>query len=130
MLPTELAVRSSDVVDGLDRQMVKVVGLEGEGYTLSIDGKAVGDFTKAQLAEGVNLATLATPMAEQASNVHQLTVRRAEAHNHRWRISRCLPGVWQDRRLRQGPRRASTPSKARSRSNNEPPPSPSRTSSS
>jgi lysophospholipase L1-like esterase len=83
--PTALAVRSSDIVTGLDRQMVKVVGLEAESYTLSIDGKPVGDFTKAQLAEGVNLATLATPMAEQASKVHQLTLRRAGAHNHRWR---------------------------------------------
>ena len=83
--PTALAVRSSDVVAGLDRQVVKVVGLDGDGYILSIDGKAIGDFTRAQLAEGVNLATLATPMAEQAGSVHKLTLRRAKAHNDRWR---------------------------------------------
>jgi lysophospholipase L1-like esterase len=83
--PTALAVRSSDIVNGLDRQVVKVVGLNDENYTLSIDGKAVGDFTKGQLADGVNLATLATPMAEQASKVHDLTIQRANAHNHRWR---------------------------------------------
>jgi lysophospholipase L1-like esterase len=84
--PTALAVRSSDIVSGLDRQVVKVVGLEGDKYALSIDGKEVGDFLKSQLAEGVNLATLATPMLDQASNVHQLTLRRANAHNQRWRM--------------------------------------------
>jgi lysophospholipase L1-like esterase len=83
--PTELAVRSSDVVAGLDRQVVKVVGLPDRDYTLSIDGKAIGTFSKAQLTEGVNLATLATPMREQAATVHQLTLKRAKAHQQRWR---------------------------------------------
>jgi hypothetical protein len=83
--PTALAVRSSDVVAGLDRQIVKAVGLDAEKYTLSIDGTAVGDFTKGELAEGVNLATLATPMLAQANDVHRLTNRRAKAHNDRWR---------------------------------------------
>ena len=83
--PTALAVRSSDVVGGLDLQMVKVVGLDRDVYTLSIDGKAVGDFTKAQLGGGVNLATRATPMLGQARHVHQLTLGRATAHNNRWR---------------------------------------------
>jgi lysophospholipase L1-like esterase len=82
---TELAVRSSDIIAGLDREVVKVVGLELDGYTLSVDGKVVGTFTKAQLAEGVNLATLPTPMLEQAVGVHQLTLRRAKVHNQRWR---------------------------------------------
>lgn len=33
----------------------------------------------------MNLATLATPMLEQAAAVHQLTLKRAKAHNQRWR---------------------------------------------
>ena len=83
--PTELAVRSSDIVAGLDRQVVKVVGLDADSHSLSIDGKPVGTFSKAQLAEGVNLATLPTPMLEQAASVHQLTLKRAKAHQQRWR---------------------------------------------
>ena len=83
--PTDLAVRSSDILDGLDRQVVKVVGLAGDGHVLSIDGEPVGTFSKAQLAEGVNLATLPTPMAKQATYVHILTLRRARLHNQRWR---------------------------------------------
>jgi lysophospholipase L1-like esterase len=85
--PTELAVRSSNIVADLDRQVVKVVGLYADviGYTLTIDGEVVGTFTKAQLAEGANLATLVTPMSKQAANVHQLTLKRAKVHNQRWR---------------------------------------------
>jgi lysophospholipase L1-like esterase len=82
---TELAVRSSDIVAALDRQVVKVVGLDRDNYTLTIDGEVVDSFTKAQLAEGVNLATLPTPMLKQAVSVHQLTLKRAKAHNMRWR---------------------------------------------
>ncbi len=82
---TALAVRSSDIVNDLDRQIVKVVGLEKDEYTLMIDGKEIGNYTKAQLAEGVNLATVPTPMLEQAAAVHQLTVKRAKIHNQRWR---------------------------------------------
>jgi lysophospholipase L1-like esterase len=82
---TELAVRSSDIVNALDRQIVKAVGLKAGDYTLAVDDEVVGTFTRDQLAEGVNLATLSTPMAKQAAQVHQLTLRRAKAHNQRWR---------------------------------------------
>jgi lysophospholipase L1-like esterase len=83
---TELAVRSSDVVDALDRQIVKVDGLGSDSdYTLSIDGEPIGTFGKAQLAEGVNLATLPTPMKAQAAKVHQLTLGHANVHQARWR---------------------------------------------
>jgi lysophospholipase L1-like esterase len=83
--PTELAVRSSDIVAGLDRQIVKATGLGNENYSLAIDGEDIGTFSKAQLAEGVNLSSLNTPMSRQAAYVHQLTLRRAKVHNDRWR---------------------------------------------
>jgi hypothetical protein len=82
---TDLAVRSSDVIDALDRQVVKVAGLEADGYALSIDGEPIGTFTNTQLAEGVNLATLPTPMLKQAARVHQLTLSHANLHQTRWR---------------------------------------------
>ncbi len=82
---TDLAVRSSDVIAALDRQVVKVDGLEADNYTLAIDGESVGAFSRAQLAEGVNLATLATPMVKQAAQVHQLTLKHTKVHQQRWR---------------------------------------------
>ena len=82
---TELAVRSSDILPTLDRQIVKVFGLPAKDYTLTIDGKMVGTFSKAQLTEGVNLATLDTPMTQQAADVHKLTLKHNTIHHQRWR---------------------------------------------
>ncbi len=80
-----LAVESSDVVKDLDRQPLKVEGLDKGNYTLKIDGKDVGTFSEQQLADGVNLATRPTPMVEQALGVHQLTLKHNNIHYTRWR---------------------------------------------
>lgn len=82
---TALAIKSSEVVPQLNQQILQVDGLEADEYTLSIDGKAVGQLSKAQLAEGVNLAVLDTPMVEQAKLVHELTLKHNEIHFRRWR---------------------------------------------
>lgn len=80
-----LAVRSSDVMEALNQEPLKVRGLAAGKYALKIDGESVGDFTSEQLAEGVNLATLATPMMRQAMQVHALTLRHNNLHFARWR---------------------------------------------
>jgi hypothetical protein len=69
-----LAVRSSDVVQALDQELLRVSGLTGERYRLKIDGEDIGAFTKGQLSDGINLATLPTPMMRQAADVHALTL--------------------------------------------------------
>ncbi len=82
-----LAVRSSDVVETLDRQSLKVDGLKDGQYALKIDGKELEGhaFTNRELSEGVNLATLPTPMYRQAVLVHELTRRHNDLHSARWR---------------------------------------------
>jgi lysophospholipase L1-like esterase len=80
-----LAIRSSDFVESLDQQPLKVTGLMGSEYALVIDGEEVGVFGKEALAEGVNLATLPTPMARQAAAVHALTLKHNNIHFTRWR---------------------------------------------
>ncbi len=80
-----LAVRSSDVVEALNQQPLKVRGLPAGRYALKIDGESAGDFTAAELAAGVNLAMLPTPMARQAAEVHALTLRHNNIHFTRWR---------------------------------------------
>ncbi len=79
-----LAIESSDFVAALNQQTLKVSGLTGR-QALTIDGKAAGTFSTEELAAGINLATLDTPMRAQASRVLDLTRDRAEAHNQRWR---------------------------------------------
>jgi lysophospholipase L1-like esterase len=80
-----LAVRSSVFVHALDQEPLKVTGLASARYELKIDGDKVGDFTNEQLAEGVNLASLPTPMAKQAARVHDLTIKHNDIHFARWR---------------------------------------------
>lgn len=80
-----LAINSSDLVQALDQQPLKVTGLTAPKYTLKIDGAPVGEFTKAQLAEGVNLVLQPTPMAKQAMEVHKLTIEHNNVHFTRWR---------------------------------------------
>jgi hypothetical protein len=81
-----LALRASDFVEAMDQEPLRVTGLTAARYTLKIDGEVVGTFTKEEFAKGVNLATLATPMAKQAAAVHDLTLRHNIVHFARWRL--------------------------------------------
>lgn len=81
-----LAMQSSDFVEALDQQLLKVTGLKTERYSLMIDGVEAAKFSREQLAAGVNLATLpGTPMMKQAAEVHRLTLQHTATHNYRWR---------------------------------------------
>lgn len=80
-----LTLQSSDFVEALNQEVLKVAGLTGGRYRLKIDGEEIGVFTKEQLAEGVNLATMPTPMTTQALAVHALTSRHNDLHQVRWR---------------------------------------------
>src|SRR5213594_2339399 len=80
-----LAVKSSDFLQALNQETLKVTGLSAANYDLKIDGEETGSFTREQLAEGINLATLPTPMAKQAAEVHKLTLQHNNIHFQRWR---------------------------------------------
>lgn len=80
-----LAVNSSDFMDSLNRETLKVSGLAAGPHTLYIDGDEIATFTAAQLAEGVNLAGLKTPMWAQAARLHHLTLKHNNIHFARWR---------------------------------------------
>jgi lysophospholipase L1-like esterase len=80
-----LAVKSSDFVETLNRQMVRVEGLPAGAYTLRIDGSEVVTASEAEWAAGINLAMLKTPMWEQAARVHALTLKHTGIHQARWR---------------------------------------------
>lgn len=80
-----LAVKSSDFMETLNQQPLKVKGLKAGDYELAIDGEVLGSFSASQLADGINLAAMQTPMAKQAADVHALTLKRSLIHNTRWR---------------------------------------------
>ncbi len=83
--PISLVLRSSDFARALDDEKLTVSGLKSGVYSLKIDGISVGAFNSDELAQGVNLALLDTPMAKQAKEVYDLTVARCDVHNARWR---------------------------------------------
>jgi hypothetical protein len=80
-----LAIHSSDFVQALNQEPLKVRGLTAGRYTLKIDGEPAGIFTAEQLTAGINLAELPTPMMRQAAEVHALTLRHNNVHFTRWR---------------------------------------------
>lgn len=82
-----MALRASDFVEAMDQETLKVTRLTAARHTLKIDGEVIGTFTKDELAKGVNLATLPTPMAKQAAAVHDLTLKHNVVHFARWRMA-------------------------------------------
>jgi lysophospholipase L1-like esterase len=81
-----LAVNSSDVMQALNQELLRITGLANARYRLKIDGEDVGVFTKEQLSDGINLAALpSTPMLKQAAEVHAITLRHNNIHFVRWR---------------------------------------------
>lgn len=80
-----LAVGSSDFVQKLNQETLRVSGLAAGRYALTIDQEPAGTFTNDQLANGINLAVLPTPMLRQAFQVHQLTLQHNNIHDARWR---------------------------------------------
>jgi lysophospholipase L1-like esterase len=83
---TELAQRAGADLESLDRQPLVVTGLPAGRFELTIDGQSVGTFTDAELAGGVNLARLGTPMRRQA---YQVKWSIAASHE-RQRVRRSL----------------------------------------
>jgi lysophospholipase L1-like esterase len=83
---TALVMRCSDFVQALDQEPLRVTGLKAEDYQLKIDDEVIGTFTPAQLADGINLAELATPMNKQAMEVETLTEKHNLVHYGRWRM--------------------------------------------
>jgi len=61
-----LVVKLSDIVVALDRETLQLRGLSDGTYDLLIDDRKVSEFSANQLGVGVNLATLDTPMQQQA----------------------------------------------------------------
>jgi lysophospholipase L1-like esterase len=80
-----LVLRSSDFMASVNRQPLRVKGLTPGRYALRIDGHAVGTFDSDRLSTGIDLAELPTPMAQQAADVHALTIEHTALHWMRWR---------------------------------------------
>ena len=81
----EAALKLAPIFDDLDVCSLKVTGLKGEDFALSIDGKVVGAVTRSQLEAGWNIAGVKGPIFEQAQEVLQLVFKKNEVYFNRWR---------------------------------------------
>ena len=80
------AVRDSDFTEALNQQTLRVTGLPAGKYSLEIDGSLIGTFKARHLTRGINLASLRTPMGDQARAVYGLALRHNHVHFARWRM--------------------------------------------
>jgi hypothetical protein len=79
-----LVLRSSNIVESLDQQLLKVTGLPAPKYALKIDGEEIGTWTREELTRGVNLALLTTPMLKQALTVYAFSGRLHSVRMAQW----------------------------------------------
>jgi lysophospholipase L1-like esterase len=79
-----LVLQSSNIVESLDQELLKVTGLPAPKYSVKIDGDEIGAWTREDLARGVNLALLATPMLKQALDVYAFSGRMHSVRMARW----------------------------------------------
>jgi lysophospholipase L1-like esterase len=80
-----LVLASSDITATLNEEPLRVTGLKNGAYSVKIDGQSVGAFNNDELAKGINLALLKTPMTAQAMKVYELTTKREDVFHDRWR---------------------------------------------
>ena len=79
------ALQLAPVTDDLNRYMLKVSGLKAASYDVAIDGQKIATLSKADLDKGFNLATVATPGAQQAAQVLDLVFKKNNVYFERWR---------------------------------------------
>ena len=81
-----LTLTVSDIEKAYNRYTLKVTGLTGSRYQLSVDGKALGVVAGSDLQNGVDLAALpGLPANAQANLVLGLTRKHNDLHSRRWR---------------------------------------------
>lgn len=77
-------------LETMDRQILRVENLPAPRYALVIDTTKVGEFSREELAQGVNLALHVTPMLNQAETVDQLERARTQLEDARFVL--CIEG--------------------------------------
>ncbi|MEI7900553.1 MAG: SGNH/GDSL hydrolase family protein [bacterium] len=87
------ALQLAPVTDDLNRYLLKVEGLKAARYEVSINGTTVATLSKEELAKGFNLATVATPGAQQAQQVLDLVFKKNNVYFERWRNVQLANGT-------------------------------------
>lgn len=82
-----LTLAVSDIEKNLNLYTLKITGLKGKQYQVSVDGKMVGMVAASDLEKGVDLAAMPElPPNMQASQVLGMTRKHNDLHFNRWRV--------------------------------------------
>jgi beta-1,2-mannosidase len=90
-----LLLKLTDIEQQLNQEPLRVTGLAGGQYVLSIDGRSMGTFGAEDFERGINLAEYNTPMRQQAQRVSWMVRDRDETHyiHLRMRVRNADTGV-------------------------------------
>jgi hypothetical protein len=93
----ESALQLAPVLEDLDRYELRITGLSGDNFDVTIDGEAAGKVSAEQLAKGWNLANAPGPIRHQSREVLRLVFEKNNLFFHRWREIQLygMPG-WAD----------------------------------
>jgi lysophospholipase L1-like esterase len=81
-----MTLKTSDLVSTLDQEMLIVGSLKAGKYDLRIDDRLIGSFSADELAKGINLAVLDTPMLEQSRLLEHDTQKKNVLEEARFQI--------------------------------------------
>ena len=81
----EAALKLAPITEELNRLELRVTGLPGGNYSVTIDGELAGKVSAEQLAKGWNLANAAGPITKQSREVLKLVFDKNNIFFRRWR---------------------------------------------
>jgi hypothetical protein len=82
---TKGALELAPILDDLSRYELRISGLAGAAYEVTIDGEAAGKVSGEALAKGWNLAAAAGPITKQSRQVLALVFQKNNLYFNRWR---------------------------------------------
>lgn len=91
--PLAVFAMKATAIAAEDQEILKVTGLSGLQYGLQIDDKPVADLSSAELASGVNLSLLRTPMLGQARDLDWLEDRKMKLDAARFALEAEMPAT-------------------------------------
>jgi hypothetical protein len=81
----EGALKLAPIADELNHLGLRVTGLTGGNYDVTIDGELAGKISAEELAKGWNLANAAGPITKQSREVLKLVFEKNNLFFHEWR---------------------------------------------
>jgi lysophospholipase L1-like esterase len=110
------ALDAAPILNDLSQYLLTVTGLEAPRYALIIDGVKAGEFTREQLAAGINMTALPGPVTTQMQELFKKISAKNQAFNNRWRSVQTFQiksPTWLKTSLRLDPESSAALEKAR-----------------